>query len=829
MDQQLDAKSEIAQYRIVSRIGSGGMGEVYLAEDTRLDRQVALKVLHSEFAQDEDRVRRFIREAKAASALNHANILTVHEIGETDGRHYIATELIKGETLRDRLRRGRPPLRETLDIIMQTAAALNAAHDAGLVHRDIKPENIMIRDDGGVKILDFGLVKLSEKRTIASDPKEPTSIKTLPGMVMGTVRYMSPEQARGKETDARTDIWSLGVVLYEMLTGTSPFAGETDSDSVAAILTRDPGPLDSDIPHELQRYARRALEKDPGDRYQTVKDFLLDVRDLKREIEFSEDLVRSGRSSVQRSHGGTGKTTENQTEVLPGPASTQISLPNPSSAEYIITGIKQHKIVSLAVLGLLVFVAAGAGYWYLNGSSGSAINSVAVLPFENGTGDPDLAYLSDGLSVSLIDKLSRLPGLKVIARTSSFRFRGPDTDVTEVANKLGVAAIVTGSITKRGDQLIIRAELIDARENKQIWGEQYTRNASEALFLEREIAGSVSRNLHLKLSGAQEQEFAALETTSPEAYELFLRGQYFRAKAEKSSLEKSNQFFEQAVAADPRYAAAFAALSGNYSALAHNGWADPKEMLPKAETVVLKAIELEPNLPAAHAAYGGWLTNQWRWSEAEAEYRRAIDLDPNSGGARGGYAALLSNIGRHDEAVREAMIRRDLDPVSLVANRLLGMIYREARRYDEALAQLQRTLEMEPKASSTHSQIGYVYAGKGMYREAVDAYLRAIELGGSSTSDQIYLGAAYANLGERDKALAILKELQATKEYVSPGELPVLLAALGMKDEAFASFEKAIAEHDLQMRYLKTDQHFDPLRDDPRFAALLRRVGLPGS
>ena len=828
MPPELDLNSLIARYRIVSRIGSGGMGEVYLAEDTALDRQVAIKVLHSELAKDADRVRRFIQEAKAASALNHANILTIYEIGEHDGRHYIATELIKGETLRDRLRNGNLNLRETLDIILQAASALNAAHEAGLVHRDIKPENIMIRDDGGVKILDFGLVKLSEKHRAVADSQDATRVKTSPGVVMGTATYMSPEQARGKDTDARTDIWSLGVVLYEMLAGKPPFAGETTNDSIAAILTKDPEPLSADVPHELQRFVRRALQKDPGERYQTVKDFLLDIRDLKRELEFSEDLERSQIPALTRSSNvSTGQIIENPTEIRSGAISTQTSLSQyPSSAEFVITEIKKHKFATLAVLGLLIFAAAGLGYFYLNRSASAAINSVAVLPFENGSGDPNLDYLSDGLSESLIDKLSQLPELKVIARTSSFKYRGPNIDVGEVANKLGVGAIVTGRVTKQGDQLIVRAELIDARENKQLWGEQYTRKATDAVAIQQEIAASVSNNLRLKLTGAQEQELAKTGTANPQAYELVLKGRFYFNKGGTENRKRATDYFQQAVAKDPNYALAYADLADSYSGMAASSEVDQKEYLSKAEIAARRALELDENLPDTHMALGFLNLHAWKWGAAEQEYKRAIDLNPNLPDAHKGYAAFLSRMCRHDEAIAEAMRARELDPLSLETNRVLGYRLYQARRYDEAVEVFHKIIEMDPTYDSAFTIMAYAYNAKGQFKEAINAYQEAIRLGDESTSVQVYLGEAYVGNDEREKAQAILKELQTTKEYVSPGELAVLYAALGDKEAAFASLSKAYEDHDLQLQFLKVDPSYDRLRDDPRFADLLRRVGL---
>lgn len=511
-----------------------------------------------------------------------------------------------------------------------------------------------------------------------------------------------------------------------------------------------------------------------------------------------------------------------------GDASTQERISRSPGARSALAEIKQHKFASVALLGLLMLAAAGYGYFFLDGSTRSAITSVAVLPFENGSGDPDMDYLSDGLSERLIDKLSQVPELKVIARTSSFKYRDPNVDLADVANKLRVGAIVTGRVTKLGDQLIVRAELVAVGENKQLWGEQYDRRASDAVALQHEIAMSISHNLRLKLTGAQEKDVAGSGAVGPEAYELLLKGEYWSGKPwSPEHARKAHQFYEQAVIVEPGYALAWAELSQSYGSLAVNTLADPKEVLPKAEAAALKAIELDEKLPEGHMAYGAWLKHQWRWREAEAELRRAVDLNPNFSEARMAYSQLLIVIGRPDDAIREAELALELDPLSGSANRSVGFIYNLARRYDEQLAVVQKALELDANNSYAHLLLAYYYLDEGMYREAINAFLQAIELGDDSTTTQIYLGTAYARAGENAKALAILKQLQDTKEYVSPAELPALLIALGMKDEAFASFEQAIATHDLEMQFLKVDSSFDPLRDDPRFADLVRRVGLP--
>ncbi|MCA1637579.1 MAG: protein kinase [Acidobacteria bacterium] len=844
MDKTLDANSKISHYRIVEKIGAGGMGEVYLAEDARLSRRVALKVLPEAVAEDKERLRRFEQEARAASALNHPNILTVYEFGFEGDIHFLATELVEGETLREAIGGGELSLTDALKIAEQTAFALSAAHAAGIVHRDLKPENIMIRRDRIVKVLDFGLAKLIEKEAIVSDAEAETRalVKTNPGVVIGTAAYMSPEQARGKETDARTDVWSLGVVLFEMVSGRLPFAGETMNDVIASILKSEPPMLShvaAEIPPELEKIVGKCLRKNRDERYQNVKDLQIDLKDLRQDLEFQAKLERS--VAPNKTGGKTlDKSREAQTQILEteptGASAAAISTKDgiahsSSSAEYIASEIKQHKRGIFAALSILVLIAIGFGYWfYANRSSltnTKQINSIAVLPFENGSGDANLDYLSDGLSESLIDKLSQLPQLKVIARNSSFKYRGANIDVQEAANKLGVQAIVMGRVVRVGDNLTVRVEMIDAGENRQLWSEQYNRKFSDLLAIQQDIAQTASEKLRLKLSGAQEQQLVKRETVNPQAYELVLKGKYYFAKGGTENQKRANEYYQQAMAADPHYALAYAELALSYTGLAAGSVVDPKEFLPKAESAARKALELDENLPNAHVAMGYLYLNSWNWAAAEQAYKRAIELNPNLSDAHRQYAVYLSRVGRHDEAVAEAKRARELDPLSLPTNRGVGYRLYHARRYDEAIEVLQKTIEMDPNYDSAYVIMGYAYTGKGQFKEAIAAYQEAIRLGDKSSSVQIYLGEAYARNGEREKAQAILKQMQTTKEYVSPGELAILYGALGDKEAAFASLEKAYAEHDLQLQFLKVDPSFDPLRDDPRFQDLMRRIGLP--
>ena len=839
MPQKLDPKSLIARYRIVSRIGSGGMGEVYLAEDTTLERKVALKVLLPEIAADEGRIRRFVQEAKAASALNHPNILTVHEIGAVDHTRYIVTEYIKGETLRDRLQREPLTLREVLDVTLQVAAALAAAHSAHIVHRDIKPENIMLRDDGIVKVLDFGLAKLSEPaasaggRNAGSEDATKAQVNTAPGAVMGTADYMSPEQARGKETDARTDVWSLGVVLFEMLAGTSPFNGETTNDTIAAILVKEPAPLDESIPHELHRIIKRALQKKQDDRYQTVRDFLLDVRDLKRDLEFSEELERSQIPAFTRAASvgitaSEGAPTAMHADAL---STRDRSAHQPSSAEYIVSEIRQHKRGTLAVLGLFLAALIGAGayfYWAAPPANG-AITSVAVLPFANAGGDPEHEYLSDGISEAVINSLAQLKDLKVIARSSAFQYKGKEINLDEVAKTLGVEAVVTGRVVKRGDQLQISAELVKISDKSQLWGETFTRRAADAGALEAEISKQIAERLKQKLTNAEEQQIAKGANINPQAYDLYLRGRFLarRSGSIKENTEKAIDLFYQAIAIEPAYALAYVGIADAFGNLIGNSMLDPQVGKPKVAEALEKALELDDRLPEAYAALGNFETNNWNWNEAERAFKRSVELNPNLAIARARYGSLLTFLGRHDEAIAQKQKAKELDPANLRGHvGLAGSLY-AARRYDESIELLKKIVELDAEDSVAHSYLGYSYAAKGNYEEAIAEYKESMKINGENTSDQSYLGAALARAGRRDEALLILRQLENSKEYVSPAELAALYTGLNDKEKAFAALERAFAARDLQMQYIGVDPTFDDLRSDARFADLMRRVGLP--
>jgi serine/threonine-protein kinase len=816
----------LSHYEIKSLLGAGGMGEVYLAQDMRLGRQVALKLLPEAFSHDVDRVRRFEQEARAASALNHPNILTIYEIERAEDKHFIAMEYIDGETLREKIHGKRTELPKLLKYLQQVAEGLAKAHALGIVHRDLKPDNVMVTRDDYAKILDFGLAKLVEpQRPVNSGSAESSKIATalmvqrsLAGMVMGTAGYMSPEQAQGKvkEIDQRSDIFSFGCILFEAVTKQKPFADESIIQLLHKVVYEAAPPIkdfNPSAPPNLQRVIRRCLAKDPDERYQTIKDVALELKEVIQGM--------SGTAEI-----GTDTLSSGSTETL-GQQKLKQSPGQTSSAEYIIGEIKQHKRgIILASATLLLAIAGLAYFLYFAQSSKTVIDSVAVLPFKNMTNDPDADYLSDGISESLINNLSQLPQLKVIAQSSTFKYKGKEIDVQEVARALGVQAIVTGRIVQRGDQLQISVEMVDARDKTQVWGEQYNRKATDLLSVQSEISREIAERLRLKLTNAEQQQLAKRETANPQAYELLLKARFYSLKGGSENRKKSIENLNQAIAIDPAYALAYAELSSAYWGLVHDSFLNPKQGMPKVEAAARRALELDESLAEAHLALAGIKRNAWDWATAEREYQRAIELNRNLARAHHEYSTYLSLMGQHEQAIAEIQRARELDPLSITVNLGVGARLYFARQYDQAIEALKKTLELDQNYALPYVFLGYNYAAKGMYVEAIAAYQQFIKLSGDDTSVQISLGAVYAQAGQREKARVTLKRLQTTKEYVSPGELAVLYIGLGEREQAFASLEKAYAAHDLQLEYLGVDQAFDPLRSDPRFTDLIRRVGL---
>jgi serine/threonine-protein kinase len=803
------------------------MGRVYLAHDPRLNRQVAVKLISHYSAAEEERIRRFRKEAFAASALNHPNILTIYEIGDFEGQNFIATEFIDGVTLRARLGRRELPLATALEIAIQVASALSAAHEAGIVHRDIKPENVMIRADGLVKVLDFGIAKYTQ----ADGGGEQDLVETKLGSVIGTVPYMSPEQACGLPVDARTDIWSLGVMLYEMVTGRVAFLGENPTETTSLILQKEPAPLARyahNVPAELERIITKALTKDREERYQTAKDLLIDLRNLKRKREVDAEIERT----VAPEHWPSGSTSSGQS--APVTASGEVTatapanaMPSASSAEYIVAGIKQHKLAATLALVLLTIGAVGLSAYLPARNTAVAIDSIAVLPFQNKSTEADTDYLSDGLAESLLYRLSQLPNLKVSPTSSVLRYKGKEIDPIKVGQELGVNAVLSGRIIQRGDNLTISAELVDVRDNKLLWGEQYDRKMSDLLATQREISREIVEKLKLKVSG-EEKGLAKNYTENNEAYELYLKGRFYWNKRTAEALKKSIEYFNQAIEKDPGFALAYAGLADCYDIPANR--LPPREAMPRAKAATMRALELDEKLAEAHTSLARVLAAyEWDWTSAEKEYKRAIELNPHYAIAHQWYGGWFEAMGRHNEANDERKRALELDPLSSIVNFEWGVAFFYARDYDRAIEQFQKTLELDQNFPPAKYFLAQTYMQKGMYDKAIAGFKEAIPLMSNDVTGTASLGHVYALSGKKSDARTVIEELKQLSghQYVPATSIALVYAGLGEKDQAFAWLEKGYEEHAFQMQWLKVDPRWDNLRSDPRFADLVRRVGLP--
>ncbi len=816
--------TRLGQFEIISPLGAGGMGEVYLAEDTRLKRKVALKLLPAELTADADRVRRFEQEAFAASALNHPNILTIHEFGAEGETHFLASEFIDGETLRARLQRAPLTLHEALDVAVQTSQALAAAHAAKIIHRDIKPENVMLRKDGIVKVLDFGLAKLIEPAPLDPEAETRKLGLTQAGAVMGTVAYMSPEQARGKTVDARTDLFSLGVMLYEMLTRRQPFTGETLNHVIVAILEQEPPPLAPEVPAELARILQQMLAKNVDERYASAQDLLADLKKLQKRLEYEAEY--QGDSSSKDSPEAQTMILKQATAAAPEALATAAGSAQPTNPNK--TKVQTWWLVGL--LGLIVLVGGFFGSKYFAPTS-KQINSIAVLPFENKSSDADTDYLSDGLAESLIYRLSQLPDLKVSPTSSVFRYKGKATDLQTVAKELGVDSVMTGRFTQRGDNLTISVNLVDTRNGKSLWGEQYERKMSELLATQREIAAEITNNLKMKLSGESEQKMAKKYTDNNEAYQLYLQGRFHFAKRTKDDIRKGIDYFQQAIKLDPNYALAYATIADSYNSMGKNADLPPKEVLPQAKAAAARALEIDPTLAEAHGALADSLAlYDWNWAESEREYGKAFQLDPNVSYIHLTHGvSYFAPLGKRDEAVAELKRAVELEPLSLITNAIFGLSYLYAGQNDKALEQGKKTYDLDPNFRFGRQYLGNTLIVLGRYDDAIAVAGEGLKTSPLSQEDLVIAGLAYAKLGRRREAEQYLdrfKELAKTR-YVRTVFTASIYAALGDKDKAFAELEKSFEDKDCFLPRIKLDPFMNPLRDDPRFKDLLKRMNLP--
>lgn len=829
--QELKAGQELGHYKVLSTLGKGGMGEVYLAQDTKLDRKVALKILPAQAAFTRDRMERFVREAKAAATLNHPNIAHIYEVGEHDGVNFFAMEFIDGITLREKIYREPTDLSKLLRILQHVAEGLSKAHAVGIVHRDLKPDNIMITSDGHAKILDFGLAKLIEQTMPGAQSAEelsalPTAMllqSSQPGTVIGTVGYMSPEQAQGRvnEIDHRSDIFSFGCILYEAVTREKAFGGKDAIDTLNKIIRNPPTPISEflpEAPDHLQRIVRRCLAKDADERYQSIKDVAIELRELRHEL----GSHGSGQAAPRIPTDPTADDS-NRNEA--------IALEAPSSrVSYTVSAIKHRGVIAV----ILVLIAAAVGLLLFRSTQTSevAIQSIAVLPFQNRSTEPDTEYLSDGLAESLIYRLSQLPNLNVSPTSTVFTYKNKEIDPIEVGNQLGVNAVLSGRIVQRGDNLTISAELVDVRNNKLLWGQQYDRAMSDLLATQREIAREIVENLRLKVS-PQEKGLSKTYTESNAAYQLYLKGRFYWNKRTNESMHKSLEYYKQAIDADPGFALAYSGLADTYNLIsapeAGGGDESPNEVLPKAKAAALKALEIDPSLAEAHVSLAHPLYYYDRDFEgAEREFKRAIELNPRYPIAHQWYAVYLLGLGRFDEALAEMRRAQELDPLSMSINVWVGWILSFVGQHDQALDQLLKTKEMDPSFLLTRHRLALVYADRKMFDKALAEAneLTRISDGRLGTLTLAYV---YAKAGMRREALGQINALieMSKRRFVSSAAIGMVYAMLGDKDAAFKWLERANEEHDLLVIRVKYDPRFEILRGDPRLDDLVKKLRLP--
>jgi serine/threonine protein kinase/Tfp pilus assembly protein PilF len=768
------------RYRILREVGRGGMGVVYEAEDLKLHRIVALKFLPEDLTASEDDIARFQQEAEAISALNHTHIATIYDIDEAEGRKFLTLEFLSGGTLKSKVKQfladgNEIPIGDVLEYGIQIAEGLAHAHRQGIIHRDIKTDNVMLTSEGSVKLTDFGLAKLKGKAQI-----------TRAGSTLGTAAYVSPEQLRSEDTDRRSDLFSLGVVLYELLTGHLPFRGEHESALTYSIAHEDPTPVDQfrkNVPLPLVKVIHRCLEKDKTKRYQDADAIASDLREARK------GMASQGQTAAGRSR-------------LPWIAA-----------------------------GATIAVAA-ALYFFLPSSRPGAVNgkSIAVLPFTNMSGNAEDEYFSDGVTEDILTQLSKISDLNVISRTSVMQYKGTKKTIREIGKELNVGVILEGSIRRAGDQVRIVAQLIDATNDRHIWAETYDKEFKQIFAVQSEVAQKIAGALQAKLSSSEKERIEIRPTSNTEAYTDYLKGRHHWNKRRADDLRMALDYFNKAVEKDPSYATAYVALAETYALLPEYAGAADSEMFARAEEAATKALALDPSMGEAHAVFGLLYVNRWDYAGGEAEFRKALELSPGIPSTHQWYSLCLTFQGKLQEGLAEMSRAHDLDPLSLVINADIAFDLIFLKDYDRAIDQFKKTLELDQNFGPAVAGIGEAYVLKGLYAEAVEASKRASALMGNDPFGLSFIGYTYARCGKRDSASAILDKLlkMITIRPHIACFVAVVYNGLGEKEKAFEWLEKGCQGHDIYMRGLRVDPSWDEYRSDPRFVSILKRVGLGG-
>jgi len=782
------------RYQIIEEIGRGGMGKVYKAHDVEIKEKIALKLLKSEISSDSKAIERFRDEIRLARKIVHQNVGRMYDLGKAEGSYFITMEYVEGQDLKGMIRQsGHLTIGKAISIAKQVCDGLAEAHKLGVVHRDLKPSNIMIDKDGNARIMDFGIARTKTGKGITDS-----------GVIIGTPDYMSPEQAEAKEVDQRSDLYSLGVILYEMVTGRVPFEGDTAL-SIAmkhkGEIPKDPKEYNAQIPEDLSNLILKCLEKDKDNRYQSAGEVRAELENIEKGIPTTDRAIPKRKAITSK------ETT-------------------------VTFGLRKLLVPALVFVGIVI---VGIIIWQLllkkevvPPPSVPIKPSIAVLPFEDLSPQKDQEYLCDGFSESLINALSKIKELRIPGRTSSFLFKAKERDMQEIGERLNVNTVLEGSVQKAEDKLRITVKLINVSDESLLWSEQYSRELDDVFTIQDDITSAIVKELKLSLMGEEGKYLAKRYTKNQEAYNLYLKGRYFHNDRTEEGFRKAIEYFNQAIELDPAYALAYVGLADSYILLGEWEISPPKEVYPKAKTAVLKALEIDELLSEAHCALAMIKRDyDWDWDGAEKEFKRAIELNPNYPTAHQWYAEYLSCMARHEEAIEEIGIAQELDPLSLIITSTAGILHYDAREYDKGIEQCKKVLDLDSAYSPAHNYLALNYIQKGIYEEAIVELNKALGLGGGANL-KAYLACAYALAGERAEAQKIFDDLKrmSHQEFVSPFYYAIYYFVIGENDQGFKHLDKAFEKRHYSMLFIKNDPWFDGIRSDPRFKALLKKMKL---